>query len=249
MQDDARRNAQHIASGIRPIQNIVVDLEFTPTPKSARHLGLRNEIIEIGAVRVDARGNTVDTFCKRVKPAYAAHIAPWIVNLTGICDADLRNAEPLEKVVESFAAWAGPGRTRLVAWSGTDKRQVEGECARKGIELPDQMRHWLDLQRVYPRLMRVGDRRKLMSLKPAADWTGAALNADSAHQALYDAQVTAELLRQLLSGEYRQQRQALSAYLATPARRSEPSAPGLTASLGSRCAGLEALYRQMLQAS
>ena len=249
MQDDAYRDARHTANGIPSIQNIVVDLEFTPTPRSARHFGLRNEIIEIGAVRVDARGNTVDTFCRRIKPAYAAHVAPWIVNLTGIRDADLRDAEPLEEVVESFAAWAGSGRTRLVTWSGTDKRQVEGECARKGIELPDQMRHWLDLQRIYPRLMQVGDRRKLMSLKTAADWTGAALNVNSAHRALYDAQVTAELLRQLLSGEYRQQRQALSAYLATPAKRSEPSAPRLTASLGSRCAGLEELYRQMLQAS
>ena len=254
MQDDAHRNAPHADrdiqhGGIPPIQNIVMDLEFTPTPRSARRLGLHSEIIEIGAVRVDARGNTVDTFCRRVKPAYAAHVAPWIVRLTGIRDVDLRDAEPLEAAVEDFAAWVGPNRTRLVTWSGTDRSQVERECACKGIELPAQMRRWLDLQRIYPRLMQVGDRRRLMSLKTAADWTGAALNVNSAHQALYDAQVTAELLRQLLSGEYRQQRRALSAYLATPAKRGETSTPRLTASLGSRCTRLEGLYRQMLQAS
>ena len=232
---------------IPPVQYIVVDLEFTPTPRTMRRRGLRNEIIEIGAVRVDTRGDAVDTFCSRVRPEYAAHIAPPVVSLTGIRDADVRDAEPLGRVVDRFAAWAGPGRTRLVAWSGSDRSQVEQECSCKRIELPGQMRHWLDLQRVYPRLMGVGERHRLMSLREAADWTGAALDTSSAHRALYDAQVAAELLRQLLSGEYRQQRQALSEYLASPIEEKE--GPGLTASLGSRCAELEGLYRQMLRAS
>ena len=224
-------------------QNIVVDLEFAPTPREVGRHGLRNEVIEIGAVKVDAAGAAVDTFCRRVRPEHVEHIAPWVVSLTGIHDADVRDAEPFAAVVGQFAAWAGTAanRVRLVTWSGTDRSQIEKECAFKDVEQPLQMRRWLDLQRIYPRLMGVGDRRRLMSLKTAADWTGAALNADSAHQALYDAQVTAELLRQLVTGEYRQQRKALAENMGAPAHDEE-----LTASLGSRCSGLGELYRELL---
>lgn len=222
-------------------QNIVIDLEFAPTPKEVGRQGLRNEIIEIGAVRVDGDGNAVDTFCRRVKPERVDHIAPWITGLTGIRDADVREAETFAEVLGQFCAWVGSGRIRLVAWSGTDRRQIERECAFKGIEQPAQLDRWFDLQRIYPRLMGVGDRRHLMSLKTAADWTGAALNADSAHQALYDAQVTAELLRQIVTGEYRQQKRALAENMGTPSQDEE-----LTASLGSRCSRLGELYRELL---
>ena len=170
------------------IQNIVVDLEFAPTPKDVKRRGLGKEIIEVGAVKLDAAGNVAGTFCRYVKPAYIEHIAPKIVRLTGIHDADLRDAESIEAVIEQFAEWAGPQRTRLAAWSGSDKDQVQKECAFKNIELPNQMRHWIDLQRIYPRLMGVGDGRRSMALRTAADWTGAGLDVSSAHRALYDAQ-------------------------------------------------------------
>lgn len=222
------------------IQNIVVDLEFAPTPKDVKHRGLGKEIIEVGAVKLDAAGNVAGTFCRYVKPAYIEHIAPKIVKLTGIHDADVRDAEPIEAVIEQFADWAGPRRTRLAAWSGSDKDQVQKECAFKNIELPSQMRHWIDLQRIYPRLMGVGDGRRSMALRTAADWTGAGLDVSSAHRALYDAQVTAELMSQLLTGEYRQQKQALAQNMGTPDKGE------LTTSLGSMCAGLEDLYRQLL---
>ena len=45
-------------------QNIVVDLEFTPSIRNARKHGVRQiyEVIEIGAVRVSPDGRVLDEF-------------------------------------------------------------------------------------------------------------------------------------------------------------------------------------------
>ena len=51
-------------------QNIVVDLEFTPSIRNARKQGVRQvyEAIEIGAVRVSPGGRMLDEFRCLVRP-------------------------------------------------------------------------------------------------------------------------------------------------------------------------------------
>ncbi len=68
------------------------------------------------------------------------------------------------------------------------------------------------------------------------------LDQSSAHRALYDAKVTSELLRQLLTGAYQQQKVALDSAMANSAE----SGARLSASLGDACAGLAALKQQLL---
>lgn len=40
-------------------RQIVLDFEFAPVPKQRQRRGLRNEIIEVGAVKLDNRGNVM----------------------------------------------------------------------------------------------------------------------------------------------------------------------------------------------
>lgn len=225
---------------VRCEHQIVIDLEFTPVPKGRRKGGLRNEIIEIGAVKLDAHGNAVDSFSRFVRPQFSDIVDSDIQGLTGIRTCDVSTADTLGWVLADFAVWIGTGSARIAAWSKSDRRQVMKECAVKGIEVPKQMRRWLDLQVVYPRLMGVGNGR-LMPLRAAADWYGVALDASSAHRALYDARVTAELMRLLLTGEYRQQKTALE--------QSMPRLGGLkpvASTLGETCGALGDLLHRML---
>ena len=226
-------------------QQIVIDLEFTNTPRDIRKQGLRDEIIEIGAVRLNAAGETVDTFRCFVNPRLSGSVSRKVSNLTGIRTSDVEDAELLSDALDRFAAWIGEGRTRIVAWSENDRRQIRTECAFKDIQVPAQLSKWLDLQVVYPRLLGVGRQGRRMALRTAADWYGVEVNCEEAHRALYDAMVTAELMRQVMTGEYLHQKQVLDAVM--PQRqqeaKSEPSV--LSASLGAICSGLEELRRSL----
>ena len=222
-------------------QNIVIDLEFNLTDRGVRARGLRQEIVEIGAVRLDAAGRTIDEFSCFVKPEFAEGMHPSITALTGIRDCDVAGAVLLADALAALCEWIGRGRTRMVEWSKSDREQIERECAFKGLEVPAQMHRWLDLQVVCPKLMEVGNGR-LMKLSTALDWYGVDCDEARAHRALYDAQVTAELLRQVITGEYREQRAKLD--VAMPRRKTMGRA--LTTTIGSVNAGLEALRQSLL---
>ena len=47
-------------------RQIVLDFEFAPVPKQRQRRGLRNEIIEVGAVKLDNRGNVMGEFSQFV---------------------------------------------------------------------------------------------------------------------------------------------------------------------------------------
>lgn len=214
--------------------NIVLDLEFTPLPRSKRTKGFFNEIIEIGAVKTDASGQVLDTFESMVKPTLGHGVSGLVHRITGIGNEDLTAARPLEQVLASFAEWIGDGRARMVCWSGCDREQLAHECAAKGIEaqLPSR---WLDIQRLYPRIY--GIPKRPVKLEEACITCGISFEGFEAHRALYDAKVTTELFQMMKSGDMRFQRARYEAEL----RRSQESTT-LSSSIGDRCRGLAELY-------
>ena len=209
--------------------NVIIDLEFTFVPKGMRVGGIKNEIIEIGAVKVDALGTPIDTFSRIVKPTISGHVSNSVRHMTGISDDDLVTARPIDEVLAEFSRWIGEKPTRIVTWSPADKLQIGKECAAKGIEasLPSR---WLDIQRIYPRIM--GTKRRMVSLEEAAYWCGIDVERFSAHRALYDAQITAELFRMMATGECHAQRKVLETTLSQPKDSS-----ACASSIADRCGG------------
>lgn len=213
--------------------NIVIDLEFTPVPRPlSRETGLAREIIEVGAVKVAPDGSIAGEFSHMVKPLYAAGVSGKVRRMTGIADEDLTCAKPLATVLEALAVWIGPDRARMVTWSDSDLKQIRVECAVKGIDVALPAR-WLDIQRLYPRFMETSSRRRLVALGDAADWLGIANERASAHRALYDAQVTADIFRMMASGECAAHRERLASELDAAA-----ADEACSASIGEQCGGL-----------
>ena len=223
----------------RYTQNIVIDLEFTPAPRGKQFGKLVNEVIEIGAVRVLPDGSFADEFTMRVQPSFGPHVSRTVRRLTGITDADLVEAPAFEQALAQLSAWIGEGSTRIIAWSGSDWQQIASECAAKGISIPSNMTRWLDLQRVYPRVMHVGKKRGRMALSRAASWYGAELDGKRAHSAAYDAHVAACLLQDLLTGSYKEQRAALDRVMR------KDNGKVCASTIGSRCGELASLYAQL----
>lgn len=182
-------------------RHVVIDLEFTPIPKScaAQREIVRNEIIQIGAVLLDSNYRKISTFSTYVKPEFVIHVKPSVTKLTGITDMDLENAPSLAEAMDKLTAWIGTDKkTRIYSWSNTDLYQMEDECYLKSIPFPECMYRWMDFQKVYGRL--IGYRHQL-SLKNAVTSANGQFIGTQAHTALYDAMATAELLIMTTSKE------------------------------------------------
>lgn len=182
-------------------RHVVIDLEFTPIPKSytAQREVVRHEIIQIGAVMLDSNYRKISTFSTYIRPVFADKIKPSVTRLTGITDLDLVNAPALGEAMDKLVAWIDSDkRTRIYSWSNTDLYQLEDECYLKGIDFPKCMYRWMDFQKVYGRL--IGYRHQL-SLKNAVVSANGQFVGTQAHTALYDAMATAELLIMTTSKE------------------------------------------------
>jgi 3'-5' exoribonuclease 1 len=120
---------------------LIVDLEAT-CEENDRNYG--NEIIEIGAVLLDAKGNTLSEFDEFVKPINKPILTEFCKQLTSIQQADVDNAEEFPAVLQNFNYWLGDKAkdTIFCAWGYYDKNQIVKDCAIHGI--PDNSLKWLD---------------------------------------------------------------------------------------------------------
>lgn len=167
---------------------------------------LRQEIIEIGAVKLNKNLEIVDTFDCFVKPEFNYQVTPYINKLTGIKSSFAMNAELFETVLNNFVTWIGTDSdTRIYSWSDNDLIQLKNECNFKKITFPQNMKRWLDFQKVFPRLMNISNRGKRMALSEAIKYFDIESDPKKVHNALYDAEITSKLLVPVLNGEYKQQ--------------------------------------------
>ena len=178
-------------------RNIVIDLEFTPVSKDHGVGGLKQEIIEIGAVKLDDRGEFCGEFSRLVSPELADGVERHVKALTSISSYDAYNAEPLNVVLFQFQNWIGDLSARMITWSGADKLQLKRECRAKRIPTDRMPGDWLDIQPLFPALM--GIDRELVALEDAAEWYGISAQDEHLHHALTDARITAGLLKGLIT--------------------------------------------------
>lgn len=222
-------------------QYVVVDFEMNPVAKANREvrgkMGL--EIIEIGAVRLDESYTVVDKFRCFVRPQYNKEIASYITGLTGISRYETYNAPPFAEALRRFENWIGyDARTVVYSWSDSDLQQIRSECAFKQLPLPDNMGEWVDFQAMYASAMDYPAERGLMALHTAAEQFGIGMDFSHSHSALYDAEITTELLIPVLTGEYVRQ-----AALLRGASLGDPEDGGC--SIGDCCGGvLQELLRR-----
>ena len=98
-----------------PQRNLVIfDLEWNIGyhPHTFNYHGveqtLRGEIIEIGAVKVDERGNVLDTFSIHLRPRIFRKLQHHIAKVTGLTQGDLDRGEPILQGLRRFMKWCGP---------------------------------------------------------------------------------------------------------------------------------------------
>lgn len=216
---------------------IILDLEMNPVAANhpAALSGLYRETIEIGAVKIDAGTNRiVSEFSRLICPECNSRIEPVITRLTGITTQDVSGAGSFGNVLADFVSWIGQDPVRIYSWSNSDLLQLEEECRTKQIPLPAVLEDWVDFQAEFPSYLGMTD-RNCLSLKNAARMIGTPMSGKKAHRALYDAQVTGQLVIFVYSGAYRHYTSAVS-----------QTKSAMTYSLGDACGGkLAALLAKM----
>ena len=134
------------------MKHVVVDLEMNLVSREFREVRrkLNEEVIEIGAVRLDENFQQEAEFQCYVKPEYGP-IKKHITSLTGITQAMVADKKTYAACFQDFVDWVGEEETKIYSWSMSDIKQLRSECRYK---LPDfdigwLNARWVDLQQEF----------------------------------------------------------------------------------------------------
>ncbi len=107
---------------------IVIDLEWNQPLKGRTPVpGLRDEIIQIGAAKIDLEGNVLGTFSQIIKPVYYTKLNKDVSELTLLTEEDLENGLSFAAAMDGFRTWCGEDFVFL-SWSATDAYVLYRNC-------------------------------------------------------------------------------------------------------------------------
>ena len=143
---------------------IVLDLEWNQSAyKVDEEENLPFEIIEIGAVKLDAGANIVDSFQELIRPQVYPFLLRRTKQITGWTDKDLdQRGIYFEDAVAKFLTWCGEDYLFCV-WGGSDLTQLERNMEYYKIRIPWKYPlKYLDVQKLYALESREGKNRRTL---------------------------------------------------------------------------------------
>ena len=154
---------------------------------------LRGEVIQIGAVKLDAKMRICGSYQIIVKPKYFKKLHKHVSELTGITQEQMDVGTPLSEAAESFRRWCGEDFAFLT-WGPDDIPMLK-----ENFHVNSISQEWLsntyDLQQMFAR-QTDGETKKQRSLEYAMDYFEIPMNLP-AHDALNDAYFTALVAQKL----------------------------------------------------
>jgi len=168
------------------INYIIFDLELNSKVFKSSH---PNEIIEIGAVKIDGNLRNMGTFQSYVKPKIYRKLFPIVKRKTKIKQEDINNAPGFKEVLSSFKDWIGSNYI-LCSWGHDDIHHLKANCEfnRRGTKW---LKNHIDIQKQFSKLHNLPAGQRF-SLKNALNLLGIPVENDL-HRADVDAKYTAEI--------------------------------------------------------
>lgn len=148
---------------------IVFDLEATCW--EFRRASHKQEVIEIGALKLDEYAEVTDTFCQFIKPVFHPTLSPFCKKLTSIEQENVMKAKEFAAVIEEFQDWIGLVDDEdyvLCSWGFFDRKILENNCALHRLE-DSWLEHHISLKHQYATLRKL---RKPIGLKRAVEKEG-----------------------------------------------------------------------------
>ena len=172
---------------------IIYDLEATCW--EGRPPSKVQEIIEIGAVRLNRYGEYEGSFSRFIKPILNPTLSAYCMELTSIEQKNVSRAAGFESVIEDFQDWAEVFEEEYVlcSWGSFDRKMLIQDC-----DLHDMDFDWVDphinLKRQYHELRRL---RKVRGLRYSVEKEGFEFTGIH-HRAISDAENLAKIFAKYL---------------------------------------------------
>ena len=175
---------------------IIIDLEFnnlsgihkcypdiyTKIP-NLKELDLVNEIIEIGAVKVDKYMKPIETLKVFIKPSVIPVLNPNILGITGIREEELEGGVSFVEGIEKLKEMVDDGDI-LCSWAKDDIVEIIRNANHYGYTDIKWINQYLDLQEYTTRILGF---KKALSLSNALKQLKIKFDGEKLHDALNDA--------------------------------------------------------------
>ncbi len=179
---------------------VILDMEWDSVYHKL-HKRFVNQILQIGAVKLDEKFNIVDIFDVTVKSSVSKRVSKRFTELTGITKEMMLEGMSLEQAVEEYNNWLGKD-TITITWSNSDLYTI---AENEKILLNGQkfkIDKYLDLQVfIQGELRALGhDIKSQISLGGAAELLGITTDIYDLHNAKDDSLLCAALLKKYYNG-------------------------------------------------
>ena len=175
---------------------VVLDLEWNGA--FCKKLGgYFNEIIEIGAVRLDENLKIADRFDAVIRPVVSRKLTHWVTDLTGYTDEQVRAGIPFAEAMKRLHRFIGDQGATLLTWSTTDLTVFMENCRyHYGNEQIPFVSKYMDLQAYAQRRMEL-DMSQQVGLAKFAELLGMDSASLELHHAIDDSVLSAQIFRRV----------------------------------------------------
>lgn len=178
---------------------VVMDLEWNNSFVKSTQKFI-NEIIEIGAVKLDEDLNAVGTFSEIIKPVISRKLRSRIKNLTHITNEEIGSGKPFAKVMDAFEQWCGD-ECVVMTWGDTDIRTLlTNYKSFKNEDSLEFIKKYVDLQKYCQCFINMENVQQA-GLSYAAECLEIDPEEFPHHRALDDSMLSAECLKKVFDFE------------------------------------------------
>lgn len=175
---------------------VVLDLEWNGA-FCKKIGGYFNEIIEIGAVRLNDRLEIADRFDAVIRPRVSRKLTHWVTDLTGYTDEQVRAGITFAEAMERLHRFIGDEGATLLTWSTTDLVVFMENCRYYyDDERIPFVSHYLDLQAYAQRRLEL-DTAQQVGLAKFAGLLGMDSDSLELHHAIDDSVLSAQILKRV----------------------------------------------------
>lgn len=173
---------------------IILDLEWN-NAYCKKKKGFMNEIIEIGAVKLNNELQVIDTFSIFIKAQLGKKLHSRVKELTNITNDDISTGKPFSQAMSMFRKWVSNEPNIIMTWGDTDIRvMIENFRYFNGIGFIPFLSNYVNLQKYAQAFMNI-PKAEQIGLSHAAEKLGIDFENYSLHRALDDSRLTADLFK------------------------------------------------------
>lgn len=180
------------------MEYIIFDLEWNNAYNYKLKKGM-NEILEIGAVKLNDSLDIVDTFKQLIKPRLSKKLRSSFKNLTHITmDEICRDGIDFDDAFRDFARWCGNGDVLFLSWSTSDLYTLTENFKKfKGSADIPFIKKYADAQKYCMHFIDDMEQGAQIGLANCAARFNIEIDTDNLHRALEDCYVTAFCLKKV----------------------------------------------------